>query len=63
MGDTIRKLRRERELTMEDLAFAAGMDVSHLGAIERGTQRASGTLLARIARALGVPPASIDSER
>ena len=38
LGLAIHKLRLQKGLTMEALAFQAGVSVSHMGYIERGTK-------------------------
>jgi len=49
------KLRQQRKLTQEQLAFAAKIDLTYLGGIERGKRNPSLLVMARIASALGVP--------
>jgi len=53
-GARMRELRNARDLTQEDLAFAASLDRSYLGAIERGEKNVSLVNIERIAGALGV---------
>jgi transcriptional regulator with XRE-family HTH domain len=50
----IRHLRRERELSQEALAYAAGIHPKHLSEIERGNKDPRATTVARLADALGV---------
>ncbi|HST38908.1 MAG TPA: helix-turn-helix transcriptional regulator [Conexibacter sp.] len=50
----IRQLRRQRELSQEALAAAAGMHPKHLSEIERGNKDPRATTVARLADALGV---------
>jgi transcriptional regulator with XRE-family HTH domain len=52
-GARMRALRKARDLTQEDLAFASGLDRSYLGAIERGEKNLSLINIQRIADALG----------
>jgi transcriptional regulator with XRE-family HTH domain len=59
LGQLIRVRRDALGISQEDLAHEAGMDRSHLGAIERGEGNpAYGSLLA-IAEALGVSLAKL----
>jgi transcriptional regulator with XRE-family HTH domain len=54
MAKNIRKLRQQRKLTQEQLAFASKIDLTYLGGIERGQRNPSLMVMARIAEALGV---------
>jgi transcriptional regulator with XRE-family HTH domain len=45
----------ERGLTQERLAFAAELDLTYIGGIERGRRNPSLLAMARIADALSVP--------
>ena len=53
-GKRLRKLRRERDLTQDQLAEAAGISVDMLSNIERGVNAPSFETLAKLARVLGV---------
>ena len=53
IGKVIRGMRKERNATLEQVAFDAGTDASNLSRIELGKQRPSDEALARIADALG----------
>ena len=44
-----------KELTQEELAFAAEIDLTYVGGIERGRRNPSLLVLARIADALAIP--------
>jgi transcriptional regulator with XRE-family HTH domain len=55
LGQRIRSLRINRELSQDALAEKAGMSVKHLGKIERGTVNASIQCLTGIAQALDMP--------
>jgi transcriptional regulator with XRE-family HTH domain len=55
VAKNVRKLRQQRKLTQEQLAFAAAIDLTYLGGIERGRRNPSLLVMARIAKALGVP--------
>lgn len=58
-GSTIRRLRLERGWTQEHLAHAAGLTTTYVGQVERGAKVASLTVVLRLARGLGVPPAEL----
>lgn len=53
VGDNVRRLRKDRRLTQEQLAFEARLDLTYIGGIERGRRNPSVLVLARIAEALG----------
>jgi transcriptional regulator with XRE-family HTH domain len=55
LGKNIRRLRRQRGLTQEQLAFEAEIDLTYMGGIERGERNPSLLVMARIAEALSVP--------
>ena len=54
LGKRIREVRREKGFAQEAFAYAAGLDRSYYGAIERGERNVSALNLMRIAAALGV---------
>ena len=51
----VRRLRHQRGLTQEQLAFEAEIDLTYVGGIERGRRNPSLMVMARIAEALKVP--------
>jgi len=53
-GARLRQLRREADLTQEQLASAAGVSVDFLSLVERGINAPSFENLEKLARALGV---------
>ncbi|HTZ64739.1 MAG TPA: helix-turn-helix transcriptional regulator [Solirubrobacteraceae bacterium] len=55
LGTLLRRLRRERRLSIEALAFAADMHRTYLPEIERGLRNPSLGKLSDLALALGVP--------
>ena len=62
LGKNVRRLRQQRGLTQEKLAFEAEIDLTYIGGIERGRRNPSLLVMARIAEALSVPPAKLLSE-
>ena len=54
VGRNVRRIRQEREMTQENLAFEAELDLTYVGGIERGKRNPSLLVLARIAEALSV---------
>lgn len=55
VGKNVRRLRLQKGMTQEELAFEAEIDMTYVGGIERGRRNPSLMVLARIAKALGVP--------
>jgi transcriptional regulator with XRE-family HTH domain len=55
LGTLLRRLRRERHLSIEALAFVADMHPTYLPEIERGLRNPSLGKLSDLALALGVP--------
>jgi transcriptional regulator with XRE-family HTH domain len=51
-GRTVRKARRDRELSQEALADEAGLSAKHVGEIERANKDPRLTTVLKIARAL-----------
>ena len=59
LGLNVRRVRRERRLSQEELSFRAEMKRAYLSDLERGTRNPSVRALGRIAMALNVPPATL----
>lgn len=59
LGRHVRRLRRERDLSQEDLALAAEISRSNVSELERGGREPKFLTLLQIARALGVPPSTL----
>jgi transcriptional regulator with XRE-family HTH domain len=55
VGKNVRRFRRQKGLTQEQLAFDAEIDLTYVGGIERGKRNPSLMVMARIAEALSVP--------
>lgn len=53
-GRTLRRLRRERELSQEALAQRAGISAKHVGEIERGNKVPTVTTAMKLFSALGM---------
>ena len=62
LGRNVRRLRQQRAMTQEQLAFDAEIDLTYLGGIERGKRNPSLFVMARIAEALSVPLPKLLSE-
>ena len=58
-GRTVRALRAQRGLSQEALAAEAGFDRTYISLVERGLRNISLVNICRLARALGVRPASL----
>ena len=52
----LRELRRQRGLTVEQMAVLAGVDKSTISRAERGLQRLRPESIVKISKALRVPP-------
>ena len=59
LGRQIRKRRKALHLTQDELATRAGISLSFLGHIERGSRKASIETLVSTAAALGTSPDSL----
>ncbi len=55
VGANLRRLRVERHLSQERLAFDAGVDRSHVGGMERGEENPTVDVLDKLANTLAVP--------
>jgi transcriptional regulator with XRE-family HTH domain len=55
LGRTIRRLRRERDLSQEAVAAAAGVHPNQVGRLERGTSDVYTSTMLRVVDGLGVP--------
>jgi transcriptional regulator with XRE-family HTH domain len=54
LGRNVRRLRQQKKLTQEQLAFEAEIDLTYVGGIERGKRNPSLLVMVRIAKALSV---------
>jgi len=55
----VRRLRKERGLSQEELAEAAGVHRTYVGMIERGEKNVTIYNIERLAQALNVSPGSL----
>jgi transcriptional regulator with XRE-family HTH domain len=55
VGKNVRRIRQQRRMTQEKLAFEAELDLTYIGGIERGRRNPSLLAMAKIAGALSVP--------
>lgn len=62
LGDAIRRIRKERGISQEQLALSAEIDMSYLGRVERGDNNVAVLKLERIADALGMTMAELMAE-
>lgn len=58
-GEQVRKLRKRRGLSQEDLALEAELDRTYVGGVERGERNISLINILKIAKAVGVRPARL----
>lgn len=61
-GCTVRKLRKERGLSQEELAFRAGLHRTYIGMIERGEKNITLTNIEKVAKALNVKMKALFNE-
>jgi transcriptional regulator with XRE-family HTH domain len=62
VGRNIRRLRRERGLSQEELADEIGVHRTFMGGVERGERNLTLQTLERLAERLGVDPVSLLEE-
>lgn len=55
LGRAIRRMRRERELSQEAVAAAAGVHPNQVGRLERGVADVYTSTMLRVIEGLGVP--------
>ena len=59
LGNALRTLRHERDLTQEELADLAGLSANYVGDTERGERNVSVRALWQLAGGLGVPASEL----
>ncbi|WP_338692475.1 helix-turn-helix transcriptional regulator [Bradyrhizobium sp. 26S5] len=62
VGGNVRRLRLQKKLTQEQLAFEAGLDLTYVGGIERGKRNPSLAVLVRIAKVFSIHPSKLLSD-
>lgn len=62
IGNTIRMLRKDRDLSQDVLSGLAGIARTHLTMIENGTKQANFETLCKIAQALNMKPSKLIAE-
>lgn len=56
LGENVRRIRRERGMTLETLAHEVGLAYSYMGQLERGQRNPTLDVVERIAGVLKVGP-------
>lgn len=62
IGDTLRTLRQDRDMTLRHLSALSRVAISHISDIERGKKQASNELLEALARGLEISTANLIGE-
>jgi transcriptional regulator with XRE-family HTH domain len=55
VGQNLKRFRKERGLSQEELAFECGLHRTYLSGVERGVRNPTVMVLEEIATALGIP--------
>jgi transcriptional regulator with XRE-family HTH domain len=63
VGANVRRLRKSRGLSQEELAGEAGIAMRHLGRIERGEGNPTVEIMGKLAAVLGVHPSDLLAEQ
>jgi transcriptional regulator with XRE-family HTH domain len=63
VGTNVRRLRKERGLSQEELAGEAGIAMRHLGRIERGEGNPTVEIMGKLAAVLDVHPSMLLTEQ
>ena len=58
-GDKLRELRKQKDLSQEDLGFKSGLHRTYISDIERGSRNVSLKNIEKIAKALGLTAKSL----
>lgn len=59
IGQVIRKIRKEKGATLEEIALVAGTDPANLSRVERNMQQLTPEMLENVAKALEIPVSSL----
>ena len=62
IGANIRRFRKLRGVTQENLAMSADIDLRYLGGIERGEHNPTVSVIGRLAEALEIHPTELFNE-
>jgi transcriptional regulator with XRE-family HTH domain len=63
LGRAVRKLREERGWSQEDFAERAGVHRTYVSGVENGVRNPTITVVAKLAKALGVPANALLPDR
>lgn len=58
-GKAVRKIRLEKEISQENLAYISGIERSHMGRIERGESHPMLGVVVRISKGLNISPTEL----
>lgn len=58
-GSRVRKVRRDKGFSQEELALESSLDRSYIGGVERGERNISLVNLFKLSKALSVPPSEL----
>lgn len=53
-GQTVQQIRKDRQMTLEELALEIGIDTAHLSRIERGQKDITLSTASKVANSLGL---------
>lgn len=59
VASNVRKARRDRGWSQEELSFRADLHRTYISGVERGIRNPTVTVLAKIAEALEIPPSRL----
>ena len=59
VGKNLVRIRKERDLSQEELAFACDMHRTYISGIERAIRNPTILVIDRIAKALNIPPGKL----
>jgi transcriptional regulator with XRE-family HTH domain len=58
-GDALRRARKEKDLSQEQLALLCGLDRTYISGLERGTRNPTLKVVALVASTLGMTPSQL----